>query len=133
MKVITYLHFEGRCEEAFNFYANALGGRIEGLFNWEGTPAAEHAPPEMGKKVLHVSLAVGDQTLMGCDCPPGTYQKPQGFAVSLNLNDPEKAKRVFDTLSKNGTVTMPLEKTFWAALFGMLVDQFGIPWMINCE
>jgi PhnB protein len=132
LKVITYLHFDGRCEEAFTYYANVLNGTIEGLFNWEGTPAAEHAPPEMAKKVLHATLNIGDQSLMGCDCPPGTFKTPQGFAVSLNLNDKAKAETIFTGLSKNGSVTMPLEKTFWAERFGMLVDQFGIPWMVNC-
>jgi PhnB protein len=133
LKVVTYLHFDGQCEEAFTFYAGVFDSKIESLFHWEGTPAAEHAPPEMAKKVLHAAINIGDGIVMGSDCPPGTFKTPQGFAVSLNLSDKEKSEKIFIGLSKNGTVTMPLEKTFWAERFGMLVDQFGIPWMVNCD
>ncbi|HEX4136428.1 MAG TPA: hypothetical protein VHY84_17585 [Bryobacteraceae bacterium] len=69
----------------------------------------------------------------GSDSPPGQYQKPQGFALQFNLSDPAEAERVFEALAENGTVRMPLQQTFWALRFGELIDQFGIPWMINCE
>ena len=70
---------------------------------------------------------------MASDAPPDHYRKPQGFSVSLNLSDPAEAERIFQALAENGTVQMPLQQTFWAARFGMLIDQFGIPWMINCD
>ena len=132
MQLKPYVHFNGQCEEAFNFYAQCLGGKIDFMLTYAGTPVEQHVPAEWQSKILHATLAVGDQILQGADGPPETYKEPQGFSVSLNLKDPAQAERIFHTLAENGKVQMPLQKTFWAALFGMLVDQFGIPWMINC-
>ncbi len=70
---------------------------------------------------------------MGSDSPPAQHERPQGFAISLSVNDPAEAERIFQALAENGTVNMPLQQTFWATRFGMLVDQFGTPWMLNCE
>ena len=70
---------------------------------------------------------------MGSDAPPGRYEEPKGFSVSLQIKDPADAERIFRALAEKGTVRMPLEKTFWAQRFGMLVDRFGIPWMVNCD
>ncbi|HKU21933.1 MAG TPA: VOC family protein [Terriglobales bacterium] len=133
MQLNSYLHFNGQCEEAFKFYEKVLGGKIEAIFPHEGTPAAEHVPPEWRKKIMHVRMSVGDQVLMGSDVPPGHYNQPQGFRVNISIKDPAEAERVFKALADKGKVTMPLEKTFWAQRFGMLSDQFGTPWMINCE
>jgi PhnB protein len=94
---------------------------------------AEHVPPEWRSKIMHARLSVGDEILMGSDAPPDRYEQMKGFSVTLGIDDPRDAERVFHALSKNGTVQMPIQKTFWAARFGMLVDQFGTPWMINCE
>jgi len=82
---------------------------------------------------MHARLKVGDEETMGSDAPPERYEAPKGFSVSVHIDDPEDAERVFHALAENGTVSMPIEQTFWAARFGMLTDQFGIPWMINCE
>jgi PhnB protein len=128
-----YLHFNGQCEEAFNFYARCLGGKVEGLFQFGSSPAASQVPEAWRSKVMHASLKFDDQVLMGTDAPPDRYQKPQGFSVSLSIKDPAMAERVFGELSQNGTVTMPMQETFWATRFGMCVDRFGIPWMVNCE
>jgi PhnB protein len=133
MKINTYLTFNGDCEKAFQFYAEHLGGKIEAMFPFAGTPAEEFTPPEWKDKIMHATLSVGDALLMGSDAPGGRFEKPQGFSVSLQIPDPAEAERVFDALAANGQVIMPLEKTFWAEKFGMLVDPFGIPWMINCE
>ena len=102
------------------------------MMPYEGTPVADHVPAGWGKKILHATLTVGDQTVTAADAPPEQYQKPQGFSVMLGIKDPAEAERIFHTLEKNGNVQMPLQETFWAIRFGMLVDQFGIPWMINC-
>jgi PhnB protein len=133
MQVNPYVHFNGNCEEAFKFYERCLGGKIEAMLLHEGTPAAEHVPPEWRKKILHARLKVGDTLLMGSDAPPGRYSKPGGFSVSLMLNQPAEAERIFRALEDKGAVIMPIQETFWAARFGMVVDRFGIPWMINCE
>jgi PhnB protein len=70
---------------------------------------------------------------MGADAPPGRYEAPKGFSVSIGIKDPVEAERIFHALAEDGTVQMPIQKTFWASRFGMLVDRFGIPWMVNCE
>lgn len=133
MHLNPYLIFNGNCAEAFKFYEQTLGGKIEALMTFNGTPAAEHAPPEWGDKVLHASMTVGDQRLMGSDAPPGHYAPPQGLSVSISLSDRDKGERIFKALAEGGTTTMPFEKTFWASGFGMCTDRFGIPWMVNCE
>jgi PhnB protein len=132
MQVNAYLNFDGSCEAAFRFYAESLGGKIDAMVPHEGTPSGEHVPAEWHAKILHASMTVGDTVLMGSDTPPGQYQKPQGFAVSLQAATPEEAERAFQALSRGGTVQMPLQETFFSARFGMLVDQFQVPWMINC-
>ena len=133
MQLNPHLHFNGDCESAFKFYEKCLGGKITFMMPHEGTPVADQVPGEWRKKILHASLMVGDHVLMGADAPPDHYQKPQGFSVTLGMQDPAEAERVFHALAENGTVQMPLQETFWAARFGMLIDRFGIPWMINCE
>ena len=90
-------------------------------------------PPDWGKKISHATFAHADFTFHGSDAPPERYQQPQGIALQLNLSDPGEAERMFQGLSENGTVQTPLQETFWALRFGVLVDQFGIPWLINCE
>ncbi len=133
MQSNPYLFFNGNCEAAFKFYEQVLGGKIESMMTHEGSPAAGHVPADWGKKIIHARMSLGDSLLMGSDAPPGHFQKPQGFSINLAINDPAAAERVFNALSKNGTVQMPFAQTFWAFRFGMLVDQFGMPWMINCE
>jgi len=133
MQITTYLLFDGQCEEAFKFYEKCLGGKIESMIPHAGTPAEAQMPPEMRNKILHARLSVGDQVLMGSDCPPGRYDPPKGFSVSLEVKDPAEAERIFNALAENGNVKMPIQKTFWASRFGMAVDRFGTPWMINCE
>lgn len=133
MQVNPYLMFNGNCEAAFTYYAKVLGGKIEMMMPHEGSPAAPHVPAEWQKKIMHAKLVVGDFVLMGSDAPPA-YQEPmKGFSVSLGIETAAEAERIFKALADNGTVRMPLEKTFWAERFGMVTDQFGTPWMVNCE
>ena len=133
MQVNPYLTFKGDCETAFKFYEKVLGGKIVMMQAHEGTPAAEQTPPEWRSKILHARMTVGDWVLMGSDAPPSRYEQPKGFSVTVNVEDPAEADRIFQALAENGTVRMPIQKTFWAIRFGMLVDRFGTPWMINCE
>jgi PhnB protein len=129
----AYLSFRGECEEAFTFYEECLDGKKGELFRYAGTPLAEQVPADWQNKVMHGSLAIGGQVLMGGDVAPHRYEKPKGFSLSLQIESPTQAERIFELMARDGTVVMPLEKTFWAARFGMLVDRFGIPWLINCE
>ena len=133
MQLNPYLTFNGQCEAAFKFYERCLGGKIEAMIPHAGTPAEQHVPPEWRKKILHARLTVGGEVLMGSDAPPDRYEEPKGFSVSLQIKDPADAERIFALLAENGAVRMPLQQTFWAARFGMLVDRFGTPWMINCD
>ncbi len=132
MQMNPYLLFNGQCEEAFKFYAQCLGGKIEVMLPHEGTPAAQQVPPDWQKKILHARLSVGGQVLMASDAPPGSFKQPQGFSVSLQASDPGEAERIFRYLVEGGQARMPMQETFWAARFGMLVDRFGIPWMVSC-
>ena len=133
MQLGPYLTFKGDCEAAFKFYEKCLGGKIEALVPHAGTPAEQHVPSEWRSKILHARLTVGDDILMGSDAPPDRYEKPKGFSVTLDVDKPADADRMFNALAEKGDVTMPIQKTFWAERFGMLVDRFGTPWMINCE
>jgi len=133
MQASPYLFFDGQCEAALKFYEKYLGAKIEAKTTHAGTPAAEEVPPEWRDKILHARFTVGDTVLMASDAPPGHFKQPQGFSVSLQVKDPAEAERVFHALAEKGTVTMPIQQTFWADRFGMLVDRFGIPWMVNSE
>jgi PhnB protein len=132
MQLNAYLLFKGNCEEAFKFYEKCLGGAIKAMIPHAGTPAEQHVPPEWRNKIMHACLTVGDQILMGSDAPLDHFEEPKGFSVALQINDPAEAERLFHALEEGGKVKMPLQQTFWATRFGMLVDRFGIPWMINC-
>ena len=133
MQLNSYLNFNGQCEAAFKFYEQCLGGKIVAMHTFGEMPAAEHVSPEARHQIMHARLQVGDAVLMGSDCPPGYFDEPKGFSVSLQIDDPAEAERIFHALAEGGAVRMPIEETFWAVRFGMLVDRFGTPWMINCE
>jgi len=133
MQLTPYLAFNGDCAEAFKFYEQLLGGKIVMMMTHAGSPAADQTPPGWEDKIMHARLQVGDQMLMGSDSPPQYQQTPQGFSVSVQVESPAEGARIFNGLAESGAVKMPFQKTFWAAGFGMCVDRFGIPWMVNCE
>ena len=133
MHVNPYLFFNGTCEEAFKFYEKSLGGKIVAMLTHAETPAAKDTPPEWQQKIIHARLLIGDQLLMGSDAPPGRYQKPQGFSVTVTVDTADEADRLYHALEPGGEVCMPIGETFWARRFGMINDRFGIAWMINCE
>jgi PhnB protein len=133
MNWYPHLSFDGQCEEAFRFYERCLGGKIVVMLTWAGSRMATDAPPGFGEKILHATLTVGDNMLAGSDSLPGQYQQPQGFHILVNIGDAVEAGRTFTALAENGTIVMPFQKTFWAAGFGVLTDQFGISWELNSE
>jgi PhnB protein len=132
MQSNTYLNFNGDCAAAFKFYEQCLGGKIVAKATYGESPMAEQTPSEQRDRIMHMQLIVGDVNLMGADCPPEYFENPQGFNVNLQFDNVEEGERIFNALAENGTVKMPFEKTFWADRFGMIVDKFGTPWMINC-
>jgi PhnB protein len=95
-------------------------------------PLAAQTPADWRNKILHATFALADQVMTGADIEPEHYQKPQGFAVLLSVDEPAETERIFATLAENGVVQMALQKTFWAARFGQVIDQVGTPWMIHC-
>jgi len=133
MKLNPYLMFDGRCEEAFTTYQKILGGEIVAMVPHEGTPAEGHVPPGWRKKIIHARLVANGMVLMGSDAPPDHQEPMKGFSVALNVKEPAEAERIFNALADQGTVRAPLSETFFAVKFGMLVDRFGTPWMVNCE
>lgn len=130
MQLNAHVNFNGTCEEAFKFYEQHLGGKIEVLMRYEGTPAMGMTPADWKNKVIHGRVVIGGTTLMGADSPPGRYDAPKGFTISLGVTSDAEAEKVFAALSEKGTVSMPIQETFFATRFGMLVDRFGIPWMV---
>ena len=131
MQINPYLFFDSNCEAAFKFYEKVLGGKIELMLrNSEGPPEMESAP-DRKDKIMHARMSIDGEVLMASDAPPDRFHKPQGFAVSLTVGDPAEAERKFEALSEGGSVNMPFGKTFFSKGFGMCVDQFGIPWMVN--
>jgi PhnB protein len=134
MKINPYLIFNGDCKAAFTFYAQSLQGRIEAMMTFGETPVGEQMPKDLHNLIIHTRLLVGDQVLMGSDTTPDRpVDDMSGCSISLNVDSIAEAERVFTALSEGGSVQMPLDTTFWAARFGMLVDRFGVSWMVNCE
>lgn len=127
----TYLFFDGTCEEALAFYAATLGGTIETLTRYAGSPGADMVPPEFGDKILYASLKLGSSIIHASDAPPGRYFRPQGFAISVAASGIEEGQAAFDTLAQGGHVFMPFAPTFFSAGFGMLADRYGVPWMVT--
>lgn len=132
MQLNPYLFFDGDCEAAFTFYAQTLRGEIEMLMRYGDAPGSDNEA--LRNKVIHASLKFGEQRLMASDaCPPQhPYTRVEGFFVCVNLDSAAEAKRIFDAFAEGGQVQVPLDKTFFSDAWGMLVDRFGTPWMINC-
>lgn len=133
MQLSLHLTFSGQCEAAFTFYQRSLGGTLGPMLRYGDSPAASQVPPEWRDKIVHGSVTVGGTTLAGADVLPEQYEKPRGVYVLLSVADLAEASRVFQALSTDGAIQMPLQKTFWSPGFGMVVDPFGIPWEISCE
>lgn len=133
MQLNPYLNFNGNCEAALKFYEKCLGGKIAFKTTYGESPMAKETPKERHHHILHARFLVGTNVLMASDCPPDRYDAPQGISITLNIDTPKEAERIFSALSEKAKVCMPIQETFWAERFGMLTDQFGIPWMINCE
>jgi PhnB protein len=129
--VQPYLNFNGNCEEAINFYKDALGGELLFMQRYGESPMAGMADDNA---VMHCTLKIGDTHIMASDNPQNqTASAGSNISLAYGLNDPAAAESMFNTLAEGGNVSMPLQQTFWAERFGMLTDKFGINWMFNCE
>jgi PhnB protein len=127
-----YLSFNGNCAEAMRFYEQALGARIEMMMKFSEAPPDPALPAVDGDGIMHASMTLDGHRLMASDMPPGmAYEPMKGITVSLAYKTAEEGRKIFDALSAGGTVLMAYGKTFWADGFGMCVDRFGTPWMVN--
>lgn len=133
MKINAYLSFNGQCAAALSFYEKVLGAKTVMKMTFGESPMGKDMPPEARALIMHARFVIGGETVMLSDAPCDRYSKPQGFHMTINVDEPAEAERIFKALSEKGQVTMPMEETFWAHRFAMFVDQFGTPWMINCE
>jgi PhnB protein len=133
MQVQPYLNFDGRCEEALEFYRKALGAEVTGLMRYKDSPQpvpSEMIPPGGQDKVMHSCFRIGDSSIMASDSHCGGHPSFKGFSLSLTLRDGAAAERAFAALADGGRVDMPLGKTFFASHFGMVNDRFGVCWMV---
>lgn len=132
MDFVTYLGFDGHCEEAFLHYETVFRGKLLMMLRMGDAPIGAPVPEADRNRIMHARLDVGSRLLMGGDAPSGKAGTPEGFSVNVMVDDPAEAERIFRELSDGGTVRMPIGDSFWARRFGMLVDKFGVPWMVNC-
>lgn len=133
MQLSSYLYFDGQCEEAFKVYESVLGGRIVMMLRYADAPSDQPVSAGTGNRIMHARLLAGNRLLMGSDTPNGLYRKPQGFSVSLNVDTPQEAERVYAALADGGSVQRPMAETFFAYRFAMVEDRFAIPWIVSCE
>ena len=133
MRLSPHLCFDGQCRDAMQLYQSTLGGKIETMLTYGESPMASSTDPQWHTRIVHATLLLGDVELTGVDMIPGSYQRPQGFFVTLGVDGVDRARQIFEALCQNGTVHVPFEKTFWSPGFGVLVDRFGIPWEINAS
>jgi len=135
MKIVTSLSFRGQCREAFEFYAEVLGGEITAAIPYGDGPPDMPIGPQYRDWLMHCWLQVGDQAIMGADMDidwAKNIDKPKnGFDVTLHTDDPAEARRWYDALIEGGQPTMPFGETFWSPGYGGLIDRFGVPWMVN--
>jgi PhnB protein len=134
MQVEAYLFFDGRCEEAVEFYRQALGADVTMLMRFKDSPEPpppDMVPPGCENKIMHTSFRIGDTTVMASDGRCQGQPSFQGFSLSLAVQNEAEADRVFAALADGGQVQMPLTKTFWSPHFGMVADRFGVSWMVN--
>jgi PhnB protein len=133
MQVLPYLGFDGRCEEAIEFYKSAVGAKVESLMRFKESPDCPPSgkfPPEMLEKVMHSSLKIGKSTVMATDGHCKGKPNFSGISLTLSVTSADDAERYFAALGEGGKVTMPMAKTFFSSRFGMLTDRFGVPWMV---
>ena len=134
-QAIAYLAFDGNCAEAMRFYEGAIGGKLEVLMSGADSPMAEHIPKEFAHRILHARLALpGGGTLFAGDAPAQMpYEGIKGVSIAIDYPSTDQAQAVFDALASGGQVSMPMQPAFWAKRWGMLVDKFGTPWIVNGE
>lgn len=136
MKVTPYLNYKGNCEEAFNFYKTIFGGEFNYIGRFKDMPNSDELSTDEANKIMHISLPVGDGFIYGSDILESMsdhFVTGNNITLAITPDSEDEARRLFDALGEGGRVTMPLDKTFWGSLFGMVTDKFGLNWMVDYE
>ena len=133
MNLKPYVFFDGRCEEAMEFYKKAVGAKVNRLMRYKEAPDQSMISPGSADKVMHCDFQIGDTVVLGSDGRNTGHPKFEGFALTLHTATEAEADRTFAALSEGGQATMPLSKTFFSPKFGMLTDKFGVHWMVIVE
>jgi len=133
MKLVTYLNYGGNCRQAFEFYAEHLGGRITMLITHSEAPAGSNVPPERKRDILHARMELGGGTVLGADVPPERFEPMRSAYLTLMVDAVEETERIYELLAEGGQIFMPMAETFFASRFAMLRDRFGTSWMLLCE
>jgi PhnB protein len=132
----SYLHFDGKCQEAFDFYKSVFGGEFAMVMRYSDVPAGVPTSPDSADRIMHVSLPIGKTSiLMGSDAPSSKEAGPVGdnFSVSVTVDSKAEADQIYQKLIGGGTAIMPIGDTFWGSYFGMLKDKFGVNWMVSFD
>jgi PhnB protein len=134
MYIQPYLFFDGRCQEALDFYVSALGAKVEMLMRFKESPEPNSSMAHAsGDNIMHSSVRIGDTVIMASDGYGKGKPVFQGFSLAISAKSPAEADRLFSALAKDGTIQQPLVKTFFSPSFGMVTDKFGVPWMVVVE
>ena len=127
-----HINFDGQCEAAFTYYETHLGGKIGHLMRNSEAPGAKSLDPHWQTKITHANITVGNVSIAGGDVKPEQYQKPLGFNLLLGLTTPQQVEEKFEILRQQGEVILPPQTTFWSPRYAIVVDQFQVPWKLNC-
>jgi PhnB protein len=131
MRFSPHLTFDGQCRPAFLQYQRVFGGRITTMLTYGESPMASQTDPQWHSRIIHATLLIGEIELTGVDALPQDYRKPQGFFVTVSIDEPQRAAEIFHSLAAGGEVRMEFQSTFWSPGFGVLIDQYAVPWEIN--
>ena len=131
MRVSPHLCFDGRCRAAFAAYQKILGGTIQTMLTYGESPMAAQVDPNWHDRIVHATMQFGDIELTGVDLLPKDDREPQGFYVTLTIESAARASQIFASLAEGGKIHLPFQGTFWSPGYGVLIDQFGVPWEVN--
>ncbi|KXI27218.1 VOC family protein [Paraglaciecola hydrolytica] len=131
MRLSIHVHFDGRCQEAFELYEKLLGGKIGTMLPFGKSPAAASVPATWQTKIVHANIQLAGVEIAGDDIQPEQYEPPRGFYILLAFENEDKTRLAFEGLSEKGKILFPLQKTFWSPCYGIVVDQYGVPWKLN--
>jgi len=133
MRISPHLCFDGQCREAMQLYQKTLGGTIQTMLTYGESPMASTTDSRWHDRIVHATLMLDEIELTGVDTIAGSYQRPQGFFLTLTLDGVARAQDIYQSLAQGGVIVVPFEKTFWSPGFGVLVDRFNVPWEINAN